>query len=112
MGELRPINVIVLGLMGLFVATLIGIGIAKARRGDAHASRELERIPRVMAAEADLTLTDWFRNMDRDADGKLTRAEFLGTDEQFKRIDTNGNGEISPTEARAADEWFRKSVPD
>ena len=112
MGELRPANVIVFGLLGLFVAALVVTGIVKARRGGEHANREEERRPRSMAAEGDPALTDWFRNMDRNTDGKLTRAEFVGTDEQFKRIDTDGNGEISPAEARAADDWFRHLVPN
>src|SRR5439155_21616343 len=33
---------------------------------------------------------EWFRKMDRNGDGDVSRREFLGTDEQFKEIDTDG----------------------
>jgi Ca2+-binding EF-hand superfamily protein len=50
----------------------------------------------------------WFRKMDRNGDGDVSRREFLGTDEQFRRIDTDGDGLIDVEEAERADAWFRK----
>jgi Ca2+-binding EF-hand superfamily protein len=50
----------------------------------------------------------WFRKMDRNRDGDVSRREFLGTDADFRRIDTDGDGLISVEEAIAADKWFRK----
>jgi Ca2+-binding EF-hand superfamily protein len=50
----------------------------------------------------------WFRKMDRNGDGDVSRREFLGTDEQFKKIDTDGDGLISLEEAERADAWLRK----
>ena len=50
----------------------------------------------------------WFRKMDRNRDGDVSRREFLGTDEDFRRIDTDGDGLISPEEAKRADQLFRK----
>ncbi len=44
----------------------------------------------------------WFRKMDRNADGDVSRAEFLGTEEQFRKLDLNGDGMISLQEAEAA----------
>jgi Ca2+-binding EF-hand superfamily protein len=41
----------------------------------------------------------WFRKMDRNHDGDVSRREFLGSDEDFKRIDTDGDGLISVEEA-------------
>jgi Ca2+-binding EF-hand superfamily protein len=50
----------------------------------------------------------WFRKMDRNRDGDVSRREFLGSDEDFARIDTDGDGLISVEEAERADEIYRK----
>ncbi|HEV3235798.1 MAG TPA: hypothetical protein VGZ25_02350, partial [Gemmataceae bacterium] len=50
----------------------------------------------------------WFRKMDRNGDGDVSRREFLGSDEDFRRIDADGDGLISLEEAEKADEWYRK----
>jgi Ca2+-binding EF-hand superfamily protein len=50
----------------------------------------------------------WFRKMDRNRDGDVSRREFLGTDEEFRRIDTDGDGLLSVEEAERADQWFRQ----
>jgi Ca2+-binding EF-hand superfamily protein len=50
----------------------------------------------------------WFRKMDRNRDGDVSRREFLGTDEEFRRIDKDGDGLISPQEAEQADKLLRK----
>ena len=44
-------------------------------------------------------LPDWFRKMDRNGDGHVSFAEFLGSRAEFDRIDTNRDGLISPEEA-------------
>jgi Ca2+-binding EF-hand superfamily protein len=49
----------------------------------------------------------WFRKMDRNRDGDVSRREFIGTDEQFKAIDTDGDGLISLEEAIAYDKRMR-----
>jgi Ca2+-binding EF-hand superfamily protein len=41
----------------------------------------------------------WFKSMDKNGDGDLSRSEFLGTTEQFKQLDTNGDGLLSVPEA-------------
>jgi Ca2+-binding EF-hand superfamily protein len=41
----------------------------------------------------------WFRKMDRNRDGDVSRKEFLGTDAQFRAIDSDGDGLISVQEA-------------
>ena len=43
----------------------------------------------------------WFRKMDRNNDGDVSRKEWLGTDEDFAAIDTDGDGLISVDEALA-----------
>jgi len=50
----------------------------------------------------------WFRMMDRNGDGYVSRREFLGSDELFQKIDLDGDGLISVEEAIKADALFRK----
>jgi Ca2+-binding EF-hand superfamily protein len=59
--------------------------------------------PRPQRAEGPL----WFRKMDHNRDGDVSRREFLGSDEQFRRIDTDGDGLISLEEALAFDKKMR-----
>ena len=50
----------------------------------------------------------WFRKMDRNADGDVSKAEFLGDAADFAKIDANGDGLISLDEALAFD---KRPVP-
>jgi Ca2+-binding EF-hand superfamily protein len=49
----------------------------------------------------------WFRKMDRNGDGDVSRSEFIGTREAFDRIDTDHDGLISLEEAEAYDKKMR-----
>lgn len=51
----------------------------------------------------------WFRKMDRNRDGDVSRKEFLGTEDEFRKIDTNGDGLISVDEAIGYDSLMRNS---
>jgi Ca2+-binding EF-hand superfamily protein len=44
----------------------------------------------------------WFRAMDRNGDGVVSRREFLGPPEVFRELDADGDGVISPEEAARA----------
>jgi Ca2+-binding EF-hand superfamily protein len=52
----------------------------------------------------------WFRKMDRNGDGDVSRREWLGSMEDFKKIDTDGDGLISVEEAEKADAWYREKL--
>ncbi len=54
----------------------------------------------------------WFRKMDRNGDGDVSRREWLGSMEDFKKIDTDGDGLISAEEAEKADAWFREKLAE
>jgi Ca2+-binding EF-hand superfamily protein len=43
----------------------------------------------------------WFAGMDRNGDGDISRAEFLGEEAQFQAADADGDGLLSLTEAAA-----------
>jgi Ca2+-binding EF-hand superfamily protein len=54
----------------------------------------------------------WFRKMDRNGDGDVSRREWLGSMEDFKKIDTDGDGLISVEEAEKADVWYRERMKE
>lgn len=45
----------------------------------------------------------WFRSMDRNRDGDISAAEFLGASERFKKLDRDGDGLLNATEASATE---------
>jgi Ca2+-binding EF-hand superfamily protein len=50
----------------------------------------------------------WFRKMDRNRDGDVSRKEWLFSEEKFRQIDTDGDGLISVEEAERYDALLRK----
>lgn len=53
----------------------------------------------------------WFRKMDRNGDGDISRREFLGSAEDFRRIDTDGDGLIDVHEAERAGTLSTRNGP-
>ena len=54
------------------------------------------------AAEPAAAGPSWFRRMDRNRDGDVSRREFRGPRAQFDRLDRDKDGLIDPAEAEAA----------
>jgi Ca2+-binding EF-hand superfamily protein len=54
----------------------------------------------------------WFRKMDRNGDGDVSRAEYVGTRAEFDAIDTDRDGLISLDEADAWDKKLRETPPE
>ena len=56
---------------------------------------------------------DWFQAMDRNSDGDLTFAEFIGLERDFELLDGDGDGLIDFREAERASELFplQESAP-
>ncbi len=85
---------------------VLQIGLGQAEWQDF--SRSVMMSPQMTSTDAivpeieQMNGPQWFRRMDRNRDGDLSRREFLGTAEQFSRIDTDQDELISAEEAAAA----------
>jgi hypothetical protein len=53
----------------------------------------------------------WFRKMDRNADGDVSRSEFLGGAADFAMLDANGDALIALEEAEAYEKTARPAKP-
>ncbi len=90
--------------LGTEYSLTVGLGRSEFRREGAEQS-----MSPMMAASADAVLPGaenlagpaWFRRMDRNQDGDVSKREFPGTARQFAQLDSDGDGLISGAEAAA-----------
>jgi Ca2+-binding EF-hand superfamily protein len=87
-----------------YILTL-GLGQPELRRSVGSMSMmngmNADRGDAILPGLENLQGPDWFRRMDRNQDGDVTRREFLGTADHFQQIDTDGDGLLSSAEAMA-----------
>jgi Ca2+-binding EF-hand superfamily protein len=69
-------------------------------RGNAQQDAQLFSAPASVAATVDASVPRWYRGMDANSDGEISRREFFGDQVQFDRIDTDHDGFILPQEAQ------------
>ncbi len=73
---------------------------------------DLDRIPNVLLlivsqgypdslASTTTTSVEWFRRMDRNSDGDVSRREFTGSPDAFRRLDQDRDELLSPREAES-----------
>jgi Ca2+-binding EF-hand superfamily protein len=93
----------------LYQVTLRRGSADRGSLGGAAAFFELYRVSaRYDAEEGPARGPLWFRKMDRNRDGDVSRKEFLFGEEEFRKIDTDGDGLISMEEAERYDALRRK----
>lgn len=71
------------------------------RQGPQSMNMEMASTDAILPGIESLTGPQWFRRMDRNQDGDLSRREFLGTREQFEKLDSDGDTLVSASEAEA-----------
>ena len=85
------------------VPTSYRLSVGRGTIGDTFGPVPLASIAKPKpAAKTPVTGPRWFLAMDRNGDGSVSMAEFLGPADLFRKLDTNGDGRISAAEALAA----------
>ena len=78
----------------------IGLGQPESLRGlDRMMGMQMNSTDAVLPGVDNLSGPQWFRRMDRNQDGDLSRREFLGTRAQFDQLDADGDSLVDADEA-------------
>lgn len=106
----RPDQVFVAGFAGVFAVCFGTTFLMKIKaRADRAAATNADRVE--SAGGPSSAHPYWFRRMDWDVDGRVSRLEFWGTDREFAGIDSDHDAAISPREACAACRWSPPPAP-
>ncbi|MEO2031101.1 MAG: hypothetical protein ABGZ35_03345 [Planctomycetaceae bacterium] len=88
--------------LGTSYVLQIGLGKpAWQRQGAQSMNMEMASTDAILPGIESLSGPQWFRRMDRNQDGDLSRREFLGTRSQFDQLDGDGDSLIGADEADA-----------
>ncbi len=88
--------------LGTSYVLQIGLGQPEVmRQAPQSMNMEMASTDAILPGIESLTGPQWFRRMDRNQDGDLSRREFLGTHAQFDQLDSNADSLISANEADA-----------
>ena len=81
----------------------IGLGRAQLMRNANRSNMQMMDTTAAVIRSTDrLEGPLWFRKMDRNRDGDVSRREFLGTAEQFRKLDKDEDGLLDAKEAESA----------
>ena len=80
----------------------IGLGRAQLMRVSSQNMMMMDSTNAVIRGTDVLEGPLWFRKMDRNRDGDVSKREFLGTQAQFDKLDKDADGLLDATEADAA----------
>ncbi|MBN9518243.1 hypothetical protein J0H58_06945 [bacterium] len=106
----RPDQIVVVGFAGVFAVCIASTFLMKIKASaDRATGTNAGRVESVGGPPR--AHPYWFRRMDWNVDGRVSRQEFWGADREFAGIDSNHDGAISPSEACAACRWSPPPAP-
>lgn len=80
----------------------VGLGRPQLFRGGMNANMDMMSTNTVIRSTDRLEGPLWFRKMDRNRDGDVSRREFLGSSSQFDSLDSDKDGLLNAAEAESA----------
>lgn len=87
-------------LGGAEIAYTLILEVSRGGRASPNALQAQARGITIPQVKADRKGPTWFQKLDRNRDGDVSPAEFIGTRAQFSALDRDGDGLISPDEAQ------------